>query len=456
VHSLMSKRHILVVDDEPDIRNLVQEILEDEGFSVNVAENAAKARQEVELFKPDLILLDIWMPDVDGITLLKEWKENDHVIAPIVMMSGHGNVETAVEATRLGAYDFIEKPLSISKLLLTIKHAFETSSLQQENLQLHHATSSILEPVGKSKVISELRSQITRIAKHDTPVLMYGESGTDKELFARYLHSLSPRSNGPFITVSISALSKEHAEIELFGLETNNQLQKGYFDKALGGILYIKDIGELDKTLQSRLHDVLETKKYSHIGSSEQIGLDMRIIAATRFNIESLMQENRFRDDLYYLLNVLPISIPPIREHYEDVPALLEFYVNYFIETEGLPYRRFNVAAQNRLRSYQWPGNVRELKNLVQRLLILGTDETINIDEIESSLGNTETKQTGTSIEGFNFDLPLRDARESFEKAYLEYQLKKAKGSVSKVANTIGIERTHLYRKLKMLGIDLK
>jgi two-component system, NtrC family, nitrogen regulation response regulator NtrX len=452
----MSKRHILVVDDEPDIRNLVQEILEDEGFSVNVAENANKARQEVESFNPDLILLDIWMPDVDGITLLKEWKEDNDVAAPIIMMSGHGNVETAVEATRHGAYDFIEKPLSISKLLLTIKHAFETSSLQQENLQLHHITSSKLEPIGKSKVISELRSQIARIAKHDTPVLMQGESGTDKELFARYLHSLSPRSDGPFITVSISALAKDHAEIELFGMETNNQFQEGYFDKAKGGILYIKDIGELDTTLQSHLHDILETKKYSHIGSSEQIDLDMRIIAATRFNIESLVQENKFRDDLYYLLNVLPVSIPPVREHYEDIPALLEYYVDYFIETEGLPYRKFSVAAQNRLRSYQWPGNVRELKNIVQRLLILGTDETINIDEIESSLGNTEVKQTGTAVEGFDFDLPLRDARENFEKAYLEYQLKKAKGSVSKVANAVGVERTHLYRKLKTLGIDLK
>ncbi len=452
----MSKRQILVVDDEPDIRNLVQEILEDEGFSVNVAENASKARQEVESFKPDLILLDIWMPDVDGITLLKEWKETDHIVAPIIMMSGHGNGETAVEATRHGAYDFIEKPLSISKLLLTIKHAFETSTLKQENLQLHHATSSSLEPIGKSKVITELRSKIARIAKHDTPVLMHGESGTDKELFARYLHSLSSHNDGPFITVSISALAKDHAEVELFGLETNNQFQEGYFDKARGGSLYIKDIGELDKTLQSHLHDVLETKKYSHIGSSEQIELDMRIIAATRFNIEKLVSENRFRDDLYYLLNVLPISIPPIREHFEDVPALLEYYVNYFIETEGLPYRKFNVAAQNRLRSYQWPGNVRELKNIVQRLLILGTDETINIDEIESSLGNTSARQSDSTVEGFNFDLPLRDARESFEKAYLEYQLKKAKGSVSKVANIVGIERTHLYRKLKMLGIDLK
>ncbi len=452
----MSKRQILVVDDEPDIRNLVQEILEDEGFSVNVAENGAKARQEVESFKPELILLDIWMPDVDGITLLKEWKENDHITAPIIMMSGHGNVETAVEATRLGAYDFIEKPLSISKLLLTIKHAFETTQLKQENLQLHNISSSKLEPIGKSSVVSELRSQIARIAKHDTPVLIQGESGTDKELFARYLHSLSPRNNGPFITVSISALSKEHAEIELFGLETNNQVQEGYFDKARNGALYIKDIAELDKTLQSRLHDVLETKKYSHIGSSEQIELDMRIIAATRFNIETLIKENQFGDDLYYLLNVLPVSIPPLRKHFEDVPALLEYYVNYFIETEGLPYRKFSVAAQNRLRSYQWPGNVRELKNIVQRLLILGTNETVEIDEIETSLGNTQIKQTGMNIEGFDFDVPLRDARENFEKVYLEYQLKKAKGSVSKVANAVGIERTHLYRKLKTLGIDIK
>jgi two-component system, NtrC family, nitrogen regulation response regulator NtrX len=450
----MSNRHILVVDDEPDIRSLVQEILEDEGFSVNVAENAIKARQLVESFKPDLILLDIWMPDVDGITLLKEWNEN--ITAPIVMMSGHGNVETAVEATRHGAYDFIEKPLSIAKLLLTIKHALEASSLQLENLQLHHVPSSKLEPVGKSKLISGLRSQIARIAKHDTPVLIHGESGTDKELFARYLHSLSQCKDGPFITISISALGKEHAEKELFGLETNNQFQEGYFDKAQNGTLYIKDIGELDTTLQSRLHDVLETKKYTHIGSSGQIELGMRIIVATRFNIESLIQEGKFRDDLFYLLNVLPISIPPLRKHYEDIPALLEHYVNYFIETEDLPYRKFSVAAQNRLRSYQWPGNVRELKNLVQRLLILGIDENIDIDEIESSLGNTEIKQAGAAIEGFNFDMPLRDARENFEKAYLEYQLEKANGSVSKVANAVGIERTHLYRKLKMLGIDLK
>ena len=452
----MGIRHILVVDDEPDIRSLVKEILEDEGFSVAVAENATKARQLVESFKPDLVLLDIWMPDIDGITLLKEWHEENVLTAPVVMMSGHGNVETAVEATRLGAYDFIEKPLSIAKLLLTIKHALETTSLQQENLQLQHATSSKLDLIGRSKKISDLRTQISRIANHDTPVLIHGESGTDKELFARYLHSLSKYNGGPFISTSISTLGKDHAETELFGLETNHQLQEGYFDRAKGGTLYIKDIGELNTALQSRLHDVLEAKKYTHIGSSDPIELDMRIIVATRFNIKSLVEEGNFRDDLYYQLNILPITIPALRDHYEDIPALLEHFVNYFIETEGLPYRKFSVAAQNRLRSYKWPGNVRELKNIVQRLLILGTDENINIDEIEASLGNTDTKQNSSASETFDFDLPLRDARENFEKIYLEYQLKKANGSVSKVANAIGVERTHLYRKLKMLGIELK
>ena len=452
----MSTRHILVVDDEPDIRSLVKEILEDEGFNVAVAENANKANQLLESFTPDIVLLDIWMPDTDGITLLKEWQEKSVLTAPVVMMSGHGNVETAVEATRLGAYDFIEKPLSIAKLLLTIKHALETTTLQQENLQLQNITTSKLELIGKSKKITDLRKQISRIANHDTAALVYGESGTDKELYARYIHSLSKNSDGPFIAVSISALGKEHAETELFGLETNNLLQEGYFDRAKGGTLYIKDIGELNTSLQSRLHDVLETKTYTHIGSSEPIELNARIIVATRFDIKTLVTEGSFRDDLYYQLNILPITIPALRDHYEDIPALLEHFVNYFIETEGLSYRKFSVAAQNRLRSYQWPGNVRELKNLVQRLLILGTDESINIEEVNTALGNTNINQDDISNNSFNFDLPLRDARENFEKAYLEYQLNKAKGSVSKVANAVGIERTHLYRKLKMLGIELK
>jgi len=452
----MSKRNILVVDDEPDIRELVKEILEDEGFEVAAAQNAATAKKLVESFKPDLILLDIWMPDIDGITLLKEWKEENSIDASIIMMSGHGNVETAVEATRHGAYDFIEKPLSIAKLLLTIKHALETTALQQENLHLRHSTFNKLEPIGKSKTINNLRNQFNRVAKHDAPVLIFGESGTDKEIYARYLHSISHRAAGPFVTLSVSTLSKEHAEAELFGLESNNQHKEGYLDRAVGGSLYIKDVAELTPDMQAQLHNALETKRFSPVGNPDSKGLDTRIIAATRHKLEELVKNGQFRDDLFYQLNILPITIPALNEHYEDIPAILDYYVNYFIENEGLPYRRFSVAAQNRLRGYSWPGNVRELKNLVQRFLILGNEEVIDVDEVDSGLGYLHEKQTTENQTGFNFDLPLREAREKFEKAYLEYQLKKTDGSVSKVANAIGVERTHLYRKLKTLGIDLK
>ncbi|MBK31260.1 MAG: transcriptional regulator [Legionellales bacterium] len=452
----MSKRHILVVDDEPDIRNLVQEILEDEGFSVSVAENATIARQSITKTRPDLILLDIWMPDIDGITLLKEWKNSFGQKTPIIMMSGHGNVETAVEATRNGAYDFIEKPLSTAKLLLTIKHALETYSLKSENLKLNQITMSKLEPIGKSKVINNLKSQLSQIAKHDAYVLMRGESGTNKELLARYLHSLSSRSDKPFLTVNISTLNSENPQKELFGFVENDQTQEGLLDNAAEGTLFINDIGELSTNLQSYFLDVLKTKQYTRIGGSKPINLNIRVVAATRYDIELLIKEGVFIDELYYLMNVLPINIPSLHEHFEDIPELLEYYVNQFIEFESLPYRKFSVSAQNRLRSYKWPGNESELKNLVQRLLIMGTEEIINVDEIESYLKKSEVHEKQYNTEIFNLDLPLRDARENFEKAYLMYQLEKANGNVSKLANEIGIERTHLYRKLKTLGINLK
>ena len=452
----MSKRHILVVDDEPDIRNLVQEILEDEGFSVSVAENATIARQSITKTRPDLILLDIWMPDIDGITLLKEWKNSFGQKTPIIMMSGHGNVETAVEATRNGAYDFIEKPLSTAKLLLTIKHALETYSLKSENLKLNQITMSKLEPIGKSKVINNLKSQLSQIAKHDAYVLMRGESGTNKELLARYLHSLSSRSDKPFLTVNISTLNSENPQKELFGFVENDQTQEGLLDNAAEGTLFINDIGELSTNLQSYFLDVLKTKQYTRIGGSKPINLNIRVVAATRYDIELLIKEGVFIDELYYLMNVLPINIPSLHEHFEDIPELLEYYVNQFIEFESLPYRKFSVSAQNRLRSYKWPGNESELKNLVQRLLIMGTEEIINVDEIESYLKKSEVHEKQYNTEIFNLDLPLRDARENFEKAYLMYQLEKANGNVSKLANEIGIERTHLYRKLITLGINLK
>ena len=452
----MSKRHIIVVDDEPEIRNLVQEILEDEGFTVDVAENAIKARNLIETNKPNLILLDIWMPDIDGITLLKEWKTTFGQEVPIIMMSGHGNVETAVEATRSGAYDFIEKPLSTAKLLLIIKHALESTSLKNENLKLSKISTSKLEPIGKSKVINSLKTKISRIANHDANVLIQGESGINKEMYARYIHSLSSDSDKPFVIMNVSTLNKKNSENKILGIETKNQIEEGFFDKALGGTLFISDIGELNASLQSLLFTALKTKKYTRTGSSELIKMEMRVLVATRHDINYLVNEKKFLDELYYLLNVLPINIPPLRDHYEDIPEMLEYYVNYFVELESLRYRKFNVSSQNILRGYKWPGNESELKNLVQRLLILGSEEMINAEEIETYLGDSKTAEEKDNMEILNLDLPLRDARENFEKAYLMYQLEKANGNVSKLANQIGIERTHLYRKLKMLGINLK
>lgn len=446
---------ILVVDDEPDIRNLVKEILEDEDFEVNIAEDADRARTLRETFNPDLVLLDIWMPGTDGIALLKEWKETGALTVPVIMISGHGTVETAVEATRLGAYDFIEKPLSLAKLILTVKHALDNVSLQQENLRLRNQTRYIELPAGKSKVMQQLYDQIARIADLNTPVLMIGEPGSEKEMFARILHKQGNRSGGPFIAASISALSSDNALTALYGSEARGSVHKGLIERAHNGVLFLKDIADLDLALQSRLQNTIENRSLMRVNGTESHSVDVRFIAATSHDLEELVQTGKFRDDLYYQLNVLPLRIPPLREHFEDIPGLLDFFIDYFTGHQGLPRRQFSASAQNYLRNYDWPGNIRELKNLVQRLLILGTRSTIDIDEIEIALG----KRTGQSYDkefNANFELPLRQAREQFEKAYLQYKLERANGSVSKVAQEVGMERTHLYRKLKALGIEIK
>lgn len=446
---------VLVVDDEPDIRNLVMEILEDEGLEVDVARDADQARQLRQTFEPDCILLDILMPGTDGISLLKEWKQTNQLDIPVIMMSGHGTVETAVESTKVGAYDFIEKPLSLAKLTLTVKHALENVTLQQENIRLRNQTQYVEPPIGKSRSIQELYEQIDRIANHDTPVLIIGESGSEKEMYARYLHKHSDRSAAPFITVSISALTAENAITVLYGSEERGIIRKGMLEKADGGVLFIKDIADMDLTLQARLQNSIENGTMTRVAGTEMREIDIRFIAATSHNLEELVHTGKFRDDLYYQLNVLPLRIPPLREHFEDIPDLLEFFVDYFVEQQSLPRRQFSSSALNFLRNYEWPGNTRELKNLVQRLLILGTRDKIDIEEIEITLGK-QSGQTYDKEYNANFELPLRQAREQFEKAYLQYKLERANGSVSKVASDVGMERTHLYRKLKTLGIEIK
>ncbi len=445
--------HILVVDDEPDICNLVKEILEDEGYSVTVAENAHNARLMRQECRPDLVLLDIWMPDTDGISLLKEWQESGLLDFQVVMMSGHGTVETAVEATRLGAYDFIEKPVSLSKLLVTVERALEVMALKKEQNAPKRIQDSVIEPLGHGPAMLELRERVKRMAQHETPVLLYGESGSGRSLFARYLHKHSPRSHKPFITARVAGMNQESQVIQLFGSEDDEAEAK--LAQAHGGTLYIKDIVEMDNAVQARLISALENKVFFKENGARPVPVDTRVIAATAYDLGQAIRTGRLREDLYYYLNVVPLYIPPLREHCEDVPELLEYYINLFVSLEGLPYRRFMVAAQNRLRNYYWPGNVRELKNLVQRLLILGDHIEIQPEEIEPAL-NMRQQTLSTTGNLPIFDLPLREAREQFERAYLEYQLQEVGGNVSKVANRVGLERTHLYRKLRSLNIDPK
>lgn len=452
----MSTSHILVVDDEPDIRGLVKEILEDEDYTVVAADGGTTARQALRDRRPDLVLLDIWMPDIDGISLLKEWAEDDGLPCPVIMMSGHGTVETAVEATRLGAYDFLEKPLSLAKLLLTIERALEADKLQQENIGLRRHSQAVVEPMGKSAVIQRLREQVKRIAQHGTWVLITGEPGSGRETFARYLHSQSPRRDLPFIEVSVSSIAKENSARELFGSEEGGHIHYGALEQARGGTLFLDEVAAMGIEAQAQLLGALDTGSFLRVGGVEPVQIDVRIIAATQRKLEDEVQAGNFREDLFYYLNVVPLHIPPLRDHREDVPDLLNYYLDHFVEHEKLPYRRFDMGAQNFLRNHQWHGNIRELKNLVQRLLILGAGEEITQNEVEMAIGGTGLP--GTEGAGFpvSFDQPLRQAREQFEKAYLEYQLHKHAGNVSRMASEAGMERTHLYRKLRSLNIEIK
>lgn len=453
----MSAPYILVVDDEPDIRNLVQEILVDEGYEVDVAENGAQARHARELRHPDLVLLDVWMPDEDGVSLLREWMQNGHNDMPVIMLSGHATVETAVEATRLGAYDFVEKPLSLSKLLLTVEQALEEGRQQRNTTALtrHSVTEDV--PVGKSQIIQELKQQLRNVAEHASCLLMLGESGSGKRIFSRYLHATCQHCEGPLINIGVATISPDHSDVELFGSERGDEIQPGLLEQATDGTLFLEDIGDMDMVTQGRLLSALQTRQYLRVGGTKSIALQTRIIAASQYNLELLVREGLFRQDLYYHLTVVPVRIPPLREHREDVPELLQYYTDFFVSQDKLAYRRFSLPAQNRLRNYDWPGNILELRNLVQRLLLADDGSDILLDEVEKALQKgLDQRHPINTKPAVDFKLPLRDAREQFERAYLEHNLKQVNGSVGELAKVSGIERTHLYRKLRALGLNPK
>ncbi len=448
----MSSARILVVDDEADIRELVQEILTEEGYVVDVAANAAEARVACAKQSPDLVLLDIWMPDTDGISLLREWQQSHAFTAQVVMMSGHGTVETAVEATRLGAVDYVEKPLSLAKLLRTVK-----TSLDEGQRRRHAARTlapPLLAPVGRSRLMRELREQVKHLAPHEAPVLIVGEAGTGREAFARYIHSLSPRAGGPFITIVAGALTEGNLETSLYGSEANGAVHKGLLEQAERGVLFVSELGDLPPAAQRLLLAAIDTGAFQRVGGTTTVHCDARVVSSAQPGFETSVLAP-FRVDLLSQLNVLTLQIPPLREYAEDVPELLRYYVDRLVDDARLPFRRFGVAAQNRLRNYPWPGNIRELKNLVHRLLIQGGPEEIRLEEIEREIA-AKTPADEPLVKQDLLALPLREAREHFERAYLTQQLQLCNGKVGQLAKRVGMERTHLYRKLRSLGVDFR
>jgi two-component system nitrogen regulation response regulator NtrX len=448
----MSAPRILVVDDEADIRSTLREVLADEGHEVDVAADAAQARAARARHEPDLVLLDIWMPDTDGITLLREWSRAGTPSCPVVMMSGHGTVETAVEATRLGAFDFVEKPLSLAKLLRVVERALEAG--RRKRLATRALVQPLVAPVGKSRLMQQLREQLQQVAARDASVLLLGEPGTGREAFARYLHSLGPRADKPFVIVAGGALDERNAASRLHGVERDGG-EPGLYEQANGGTLYLGGLEDFAPAVQRLLLADLDAGSYLRVDGRQPLAIDARLVSAAQPGFEVRTDGEPFRRDLLAHLNLIALRVPPLRDYTEDVSELLRYYVDRLVDEERLAFRRFGVAAQNRLRNYPWPGNIRELKNLVHRLLLLGGDEEIRLDEIERELA-TQLPQDEPLVKQDLLALPLREAREAFERAYLQQQLLLCNGKVGQLAKRVGMERTHLYRKLRSLGVDFR
>jgi two-component system nitrogen regulation response regulator NtrX len=446
----MNASRILVVDDESDIRRLLQEILTEEGYEVEVAADAGQARAARARQTPDLVLLDIWMPDTDGITLLREWSTEASDACPVVMMSGHGTVDTAVEATRLGAYDFVEKPLSLAKLLRTVERALDARSRRPSGKFVSAGASGLSVPVGRSRAITQLRSELMRLAAYSAPLLLLGESGTDREQLARFVHQSGPTSSGPFVVVDSRTLREDSAAATLLGADAS---QPGRLEQARRGTLFLGDIEDLPESTQRLLGGVLESGRFVR-GGGDSVPLETRIISSARPGIVNRVLAEDFRRDLYAQLSVLMVRVPSLRDYAEDVPELLRHYVDALTETEGLRFRRFSVAAQNRLRNYPWPDNGRELRNLTRRFLLNSGPEEIGLEEVEREL-SAQTPADEPLVKHDLLALPLREAREQFERAYLQQQLMLCNGKVGLLAKRVDMERTHLYRKLRSLGIEI-
>ena len=450
---------ILIVDDEADIRELVAGILDDEGFTTRTARDSDSALAEIAARRPSLVFLDIWLQGskLDGLQLLEQIKR-DHADLPVVMISGHGNIETAVAAIKRGAYDFIEKPFKSDRLILVATRALETSRLKREVKELKQLAPTASIMTGRSACMNQLRQTIDRAAKANSRILIVGPSGAGKELAARTLHNASSRTDGPFVVINAAAITPERMEIELFGVEPNGEHARktGALEEAHGGTLFVDEIGDMPRETQNKILRVLVEQTFQRQGGTAKVSVDVRIISSTARNLEEEIAAGRFREDLYHRLSVVPIRVPPLSERREDIPELIDYFMDQISVATGLPKRQIGQDAMAVLQSHVWPGNVRQLRNNVERVMILaggGPEVIITADMLPQDVGSMvpamPTSNNGEHIMG----LPLREAREVFERDYLMAQISRFSGNISRTAEFVGMERSALHRKLKALGV---
>jgi two-component system nitrogen regulation response regulator NtrX len=449
---------ILIVDDEQDIRELVSGVLEDEGFSTRTAANSSEALQALADRRPSLALLDVWLQGskLDGLQLLEEMKKRDPTL-PVLMISGHGNLDTAVSAIRQGAVDFIEKPFEASKLIHLVSRATETERLKRENEVLRAQVGQDMELTGSSAAINNVRATLKRVAATGSRVLISGPAGVGKEVAARLLHNWSPRANASFIVVTAARMTPERVEEELFGVEESGELARpGLLEQAHGGTLFLDEIADMPLSTQGKILRVLTDQSFGRVGGQRTVKVDMRVVSSTSRNLAEEIAAGRFREDLYYRLNVVPVHLPALSERREDVPALVRHFGARYAAEQRVDAPDVSDDAMAALQAYDWPGNVRQLRNVIERTIILAPGERIGcieLDMLPPEILNEQAQLNPSEAVKAIMGTPLREARETFEREYLKVQIRRFSGNISRTASFIGMERSALHRKLKALGL---